>query len=73
MINRSLKISLLTLALSFSFINTSNADGHKLNLAWEVAGLANPESVVYDPRLNLLYVSNVNGGPMTKTVMDISP
>jgi sugar lactone lactonase YvrE len=68
MINRSLKISLLTLALSFSFINTTVADGHKLelNLVWEMTGLANPESVVYDPRLNLLYVSNVNGGPMDK-------
>lgn len=66
MITRSLKISLLTLALSFSFINTSFADGHELELMWEVSGLANPESVVYDPRLNLLYVSNVNGGPNDK-------
>ena len=66
MITHSLKISVITLALSFSFINTSVADGHELELMWEVSGLGNPESVVYDPRLNLLYVSNVNGGPNDK-------
>ena len=66
MFTHNLKISVITLALSFSFINTTFADGHELELAWEVSGLANPESVVYDSRLNLLYVSNVNGGPNDK-------
>ncbi len=66
MFTHNLKLSVLTLALSFTFINTSVADEHELELAWEVTGLGNPESVVYDPRLNLLYVSNVNGGPNDK-------
>lgn len=30
-------------------------------LAWEATGLSNPESVVYDPGAELIYVSNVNG------------
>lgn len=66
MFTHNLKISVITLILSLSFINTAFADGHELELAWEIGGLANPESVVYDPRLNLLYVSNVNGGPNDK-------
>lgn len=66
MFTHNLKISVITLALSFSFINTAFADGHELELVWEISGLANPESVVFDPRLNLLYVSNVNGGSNDK-------
>lgn len=66
MFTHSLKISVITLVLSLSFINASVADGHELEQIWEVSGLANPESVVYDPVLNHLYVSNVNGGPLDK-------
>lgn len=33
---------------------------------WELAGLSNPESVVYDPASEALYVSNVNGAPDAK-------
>lgn len=66
MIARSFKNLLILLVFSFSFSNIAFADGHELELLWEVTGLANPESVVYDPRLNLLYVSNVNGGPNDK-------
>lgn len=66
MITRSFKNILILLVFSFSFIQNTFADEHGLELAWELSGLANPESVVYDPRLNLLYVSNVNGGPNDK-------
>ncbi len=66
MITRSFNNILILLVFSFSCINTAFADGHELELAWEVNGLGNPESVVYDPVLNHLYVSNVNGGPNDK-------
>ena len=66
MFTRNLKYIFINLILSFSFINLSFAEGESLELTWELSGLANPESVVYDPRLNLLYVSNVNGGPNDK-------
>ena len=66
MITRSFKNILILLVFSLSYSNIAFADGHELELMWEVSGLANPESVVYDPRLNLLYVSNVNGGPNDK-------
>ena len=33
---------------------------------WRVSGLANPESVVYDPMRRVIYVSNVNGDPLAK-------
>ncbi|GJM04097.1 MAG: ATP/GTP-binding protein [marine bacterium B5-7] len=66
MITRSFKNTLILLVFSFSFINTAFADGHELEQIWEVSGFASPESVVYDPVLNHLYVSNVNGGPLDK-------
>lgn len=39
------------------------AGGSSLERVWEVTGLSNPESVVYDADNNVLYVSNVNGAP----------
>jgi DNA-binding beta-propeller fold protein YncE len=35
-------------------------------LLWEAKGLAGPESVVYDPVTDVLYVSNINGPVMQK-------
>ncbi len=64
MITRSINNILILLVFSFSYSNIAFAD--ELELMWELGGLGNPESVVYDPRLNLLYVSNVNGGPNDK-------
>ena len=43
-----------------------SADSNVLELNWELDGLSNPESVIYDPTLNHLYVSNVNGSPIEK-------
>lgn len=40
---------------------TVAADAEQLKKVWEMAGLKNPESVVYDPETKLLYISNVNG------------
>lgn len=35
-------------------------------LAWETEGLQAPESAVYDAQRDVIYVSNVDGGPMDK-------
>lgn len=35
-------------------------------LLWEVKGLAQPESAVYDPATNVVYVSNISGAVMQK-------
>ncbi len=65
MFARAIHLILSTL-LSFLLINSAVADSDKLELQWELDGFKNPESVVYDSRLNLLFVSNVNGGPNDK-------
>ncbi len=38
----------------------------KLELLWEAQGFNNPESVIYDPSSDILFVSNVNGSPVEK-------
>lgn len=38
----------------------------QLTKLWELDGLKNPESVVYDAQRGVLYVSNVNGAPPEK-------
>ena len=37
-----------------------------LTLTWEVSGLKEPESAVYDPKRNVIHVSNINGNLMEK-------
>ena len=66
MLNRSIHLTLAILASSLLFITSASADAEKPELIWELDGLSNPESVVYDSKLNHLYVSNVNGGPNDK-------
>jgi sugar lactone lactonase YvrE len=66
MLARNLRFNLSFLLLSFVLINSAVADSKNLELAWELDGFSNPESVVYDPKLNHLYVSNVNGGANDK-------
>ena len=48
------------------FISPAQAHEHTLELAWELQGFSNPESVIYDAQLNHFYVSNVNGAPNEK-------
>jgi sugar lactone lactonase YvrE len=38
----------------------------ELTQVWEATGLKGPESAVYDPARNVIYVSNVNGEPAAK-------
>ncbi|MCK5432236.1 MAG: hypothetical protein KAJ03_05795, partial [Gammaproteobacteria bacterium] len=40
--------------------------GTKLELAWEMSGFNNPESVVYHESTDTLFVSSVNGSPVEK-------
>jgi sugar lactone lactonase YvrE len=59
----------MRLFLSFIFltvllVGTASAAGPKL--IWETKGLAQPESVIYDPVTEVLYVSNINGAVMQK-------
>jgi sugar lactone lactonase YvrE len=55
---------ILGLVLSTILASTAVAAGPKL--IWETKGLAQPESVVYDPTTDVLYVSNINGAVMNK-------
>jgi sugar lactone lactonase YvrE len=66
MFNRSIYLILLTFVSSLLFITSANAEAGNLELIWELDGLNAPESVIYDPKLNHLYVSNINGGPNDK-------
>ena len=66
MLNKKIKYSIDILILSFILINPVNAKQPNLELNWELDGLHNPESAVYDPVLNHLYVSNVDGSPNDK-------
>ncbi len=66
MLKRNTHLILLTLILSLLFINSALADSDTLELRWELDGFSNPESVIYDKKLNHLYVSNVNGGSNDK-------
>ena len=61
------KIKIFSSLCLYLFLNNVvNADSHLIELNWELDGLSNPESVIYDPTLNHLYVSNVNGSPIEK-------
>jgi sugar lactone lactonase YvrE len=42
------------------------AQAESLTKVWELTGLKNPESVIYDAKRDVLYVSNVNGVPSEK-------
>lgn len=58
------KISLMQSAVtifSLAFLVNVSADTAIPELLWELDGFSNPESVVYDKKNNVLYVSNVNG------------
>ncbi len=57
--NRLLTL-LLTAAIALLASNTF-AEGISLEKLWQLDGLSNPESVVYDAQRNCLYVSNING------------
>ena len=54
------------LALLLTAVLASVTAAAEPKLLWEAKGLAGPESVVYDPVTDVLYVSNINGAVMQK-------
>ena len=66
MLLKKMKNSIYSLILSAIFIYSAKADPSSLELNWELEGLSNPESVIYDKKLNHLYVSNINGSGVEK-------
>lgn len=56
--------SILGLVLSILFAGAALAQEPKL--VWETKNLARPESVIYDPATDVLYVSSINGAVMQK-------
>lgn len=60
MTKRVLKNFCIILYISLSTTSVM-AGGNAPEKLWEVDGLNNPESVVYDPVNDVLYVSNING------------
>ncbi len=46
--------------------SSEKEQANKLELSWELTGLSTPESALYDSDKNIIYVSNINGGPMEK-------
>ena len=54
------------LILLASVLLAGSAFAEEPTLIWEAKGLARPESVVYDPATDVLFVSNINGAVMQK-------
>ena len=57
--------SIRLFAVSLLFTTVVMADTH-IKKIWELDGFQNPESVIYDGKRDVLYVSNVNGGATDK-------
>ena len=54
------------LSLLASVLLVGPATAEEPTLIWEAKGLARPESVIYDPTTDVLFVSNINGAVMQK-------
>ncbi len=58
---------LIACIISFSFLSTGNLKGTELDIAWETeAKFELPESVIYDEKNDVLYVSNIANHPFNK-------
>lgn len=57
---------LACLCLSGAVLGADTASAQTPTLVWEAKGLARPESVLYDPATDVLYVSNLNSAVMVK-------
>ena len=56
-------VAVLGIAAWFAAGQPAVAQGEPV---WEATGLMGPDSAVYNARSRILYVSNINGGPMDK-------
>lgn len=61
--NMKNSLALLFIAITLSVTTLAGAATTMLAPLWEVTGLKNPESVIYDAQRDVLYVSNVDGNP----------
>lgn len=61
--NMKNSLALLFIAITLSVTTLAGAATAMLAPLWEVTGLKNPESVIYDAQRDVLYVSNVDGNP----------
>ena len=59
------RLAVLVVAVA-ALLSGPAASARGLAKAWETAGFANPESVLWDAGQQVLYVSNVNGRPVDK-------
>ena len=60
------RLNRLMLGLICFLIASSAAYAQTPVLEWEAKGLAQPESVIYDPVTDVLFVTNINGAVMQK-------
>ncbi len=60
---KALKLVTILLSVFALFLSPRT---HAASELWSTDGFMNPESVLYDGERNIVYVSNVNGGPMDK-------
>ncbi len=63
--NNKFLILLCAIYLS-AFAKNGSANDLALEKLWELDGLSNPESVIYDAKTDYIYVSNINGTPVDK-------
>jgi sugar lactone lactonase YvrE len=61
-----IRISLVAVLGIAAWIAAGQAAVAQGEPVWEATGLMGPESAVYNATSNILYVSNVNGGPMDR-------
>ena len=53
----------LSIASSLSMLQPALADAENPVKVWEISGLMDPESALYDSKANVLYISNMEGSP----------
>ena len=63
-----MKKTIATLGLLTALFSNASSASSIVNLtnAWETKGFKNPESVLYDNERKIMFVSNINGGPLDK-------
>jgi hypothetical protein len=61
MFKKIFSIQFAAIIFSLGLLTQVYADTAIPELLWELEGFSNPESVIYDKKNNILYVSNVNG------------
>lgn len=58
--------ALLAAALALGILAPAGAALAETRKLWELSGFMTPESAVYDAKRNIVFISNVNGGPNEK-------